>query len=74
MILHGMGATSETGLVSIARAEARAAKERWNSASAHTPSQIGFPPNECADVLAMMGRLHVSIDSTVAETYTKVAH
>ena len=56
IMLYGNSATSELDPVQVARAEARQAIKMWLLSGTHTPAHIGFPPNECADVLAMMGR------------------
>ena len=52
IVLGGMGATSELDLVTVARTEASCAKQWWDVKGQHTPSHIGYPPNECADVVA----------------------
>ena len=62
----GHGAAAECKFVSRARKEARAAKASWNLKGFHTPSHIGFPPNECADVPALLGRLRDSLSQCVA--------
>ena len=61
IMMLGHGAAAECNFVSRARKEARAAKAFWNLKGFHTPSHIGFPPNECADVLALLGRLRVRL-------------
>ena len=53
----GHGAAAECKFVNRASREVRVAKASWNLRGYHTPSHIGFPPHECADALARMGRL-----------------
>ena len=66
IMLLGHGAAAECTFVSRARKEARAPKVSWNLKGYHTPSHMGFPPNEFADVLALMGRLRVKLSELVA--------
>ena len=70
IMLLGHGAASECMFVSRARKEARAAKASWNLKGFHTPSHMGFPPNECAEVLALTGRLRVKLCEFVAISIT----
>ena len=41
----------------VTRQEARQAKKDWLFTGEHIPSHIGFPPTDCADVSAQMGRI-----------------
>ena len=66
IMMLGHGAATECKFVNRARREVRVAKASWNIRGYHTPSHIGFPPNECADVLALMGRLRHKLSETVA--------
>ena len=66
ILMLGHGALAECTCVNRARMEARAAKARWKLKGYHTPSHIGYPPNECADVSALMGRLRVNLLELVA--------
>ena len=66
IMMLGHGASIECTFVNRARMEARAAKARWRLKGYHTPSHIGYPPNECVDVLACMGRLRVNLLELVA--------
>ena len=64
----GYGGATECNFVNGARKEARVAKASWNLKGFHTPSHIGFPPKECADVLALLGRLRVRLSQLVARS------
>ena len=65
IILGDMAASTEAALVRCARLEATYAVREWRLRGHHTPSHIGFPPNECADVIAMMGRLQLRLSAAV---------
>ena len=45
------GASAELQFAMLARMEAKAARAKWGLEGYHTPSHVGFPPNECADGL-----------------------
>ena len=58
--------------MAIARKEARFAQRCWNFQAEHTPSHIGFPPNECADILAFMGRKRFHLSQRTEEVLRNV--
>ena len=67
IVLSGMGATTELDLVTAARTEASYAKQWWDLKGHRTPSHMGYPPNECADVVARMGRLQFQLSRSVQD-------
>ena len=66
-MLLGKGAAAELCLVKSARLEAREANRKWTIRGFHTPSHVGCPPNECADVTALMGQLQFNLLSEMWE-------
>ena len=56
IIIMGHAATMEERLAMGASTEARTTKRTYQFKGTHTPAHIGFPPYECADVVAYMGR------------------
>ena len=67
IMLYGHAASTEVYLVTRARAEAREASARYRLAGEHTPTHIGHPPHECAEVTAILGRTCVDLAEEVAE-------
>ena len=67
IVLAGMSASAQLALVVVARTEASFAKQWWGIRGAHTPSHIGYPPNECADVVAKMGRLQLELSESLQQ-------
>ena len=68
IMLYAHAASTETALVARARVEAREALARCRLRGEHTPAHIGNPPNECADVTALLGRKIIDMSDCVKQT------
>lgn len=73
IMIAGNSASAEISLVDVARRESREAYSRWSLLGGHTPAHIGFPPNECADVVARMGRLAFRTSDATANLLQNVS-
>ena len=65
--MDNQAASTEIDLVEVARAEARYAKQCWRLVGFHTPSRVGRPPHESADVCATLGRLRMHLTERTAQ-------
>ena len=72
IVQGGRGAATELELVTVARTEASFAVWQWALHGTHTPTHIGCPPNECADVIARMGRLAAELSEEVQQSLLRV--
>jgi hypothetical protein len=73
IMVGAMAASTELQLVAIAREEARFAFACWKLCGSHTPSHAGFPPNECADVIAFLGRKKLFLSERVETVLASVS-
>ena len=72
IVLGGRGAATELELVTVARTEASLAVWQWALRGTHTSPHIRFPPNECADVIARMGRLATELSEEFKQSLLRV--